>query len=207
MSENQTLVQKFRCCVLQNFPFIEEDFDSLTTYELICKVVEYLNNTITQTNNNTLQVQELTKKFNDLKTYIDNYFENLNLQDEINNKLDEMAESGELQNLLLQFLNSLFIYNNVSEMLASNTLVNNSIVKTLGFYSSGDNGGAIYKITHIEQVVDNKTIFALNNNLYAVLQIEDSMYAEQFGAKAELNYDNKEIIQTAVNNASEIKFR
>ena len=207
MSENQTLVQKFRYCILQNFPFIEEDFDSLTTYELICKIVEYLNNTITQTNNNTLQVQELTKKFNDLKEYIDNYFAKLDVQVEIDKKLDEMAESGELQNLLLQFLNSLFIYNNVSEMLASNNLVNNSIVETLGFYSSGDNGGAIYKITNIEQIVDNKTIFALNNNLYAVLQIEDSMYAEQFGAKAELNYDNKEIIQTAVNNASEIKFR
>ena len=45
MNENKTLLQKFRCCILQNFPFIEEDFDSLTTYELICKVVEYLNNT------------------------------------------------------------------------------------------------------------------------------------------------------------------
>ena len=90
MSENQTLVQKFRCCVLQNFPFIEEDFDSLTTYELICKVVEYLNNTITQTNNNTLQVQELTNQFNDLKEYIDNYFDNLDVQEEIDVKLEEM---------------------------------------------------------------------------------------------------------------------
>ena len=97
MSENQTLVQKFRCCILQNFPFIEEDFDSLTTYELICKIVEYLNNTITQTNNNTLQVQELAKQFNALKEYVDNYFANLDLTDEINNQLDVLINEGKIQ--------------------------------------------------------------------------------------------------------------
>lgn len=111
MSENQTLVQKFRCCVLQNFPFIEEDFDSLTTYELICKVVEYLNNTITQTNNNTLQVQELTKQFNDLKEYVDNYFANLDVQDEINNKLDQLINEGKIQ------LDLGYTYNAVDESL------------------------------------------------------------------------------------------
>ena len=97
MSENQTLVQKFRCCVLQNFPFIEEDFDSLTTYELICKIVEYLNNAITQTNNNTLQIQELTKQFNDLKDYVDNYFADLDVQDEINKKLDQLINEGKIK--------------------------------------------------------------------------------------------------------------
>lgn len=102
MNENKTLLQKFRCCILQSFPFIEEDFDSLTTYELICKVVEYLNNTIEQTNNNTLQVQELTKQFNDLKEYIDNYFANLDVQEEVNNKLNQMVDDGTLAQIINQ---------------------------------------------------------------------------------------------------------
>ena len=34
----------FKLCVLQNFPFIEADFDARTNYQLLCKVVEYLNN-------------------------------------------------------------------------------------------------------------------------------------------------------------------
>ena len=29
--------------VLQNFPFISEDFDALTYYQMLCKVVGYLN--------------------------------------------------------------------------------------------------------------------------------------------------------------------
>lgn len=111
MSENQTLLQKFRCCVLQNFPFIEEDFDSLTTYELICKIVEYLNNTITQTNNNTLQVQELAKQFNALKEYVDNYFANLDLTDEIDKRLDELINEGKIQ------LDLGYTYNAVEESL------------------------------------------------------------------------------------------
>ena len=39
--------------------------------------------------------------FNDLKSYVQNYFKNLDVQDEINNKLDQMNEDGTL-NILLQ---------------------------------------------------------------------------------------------------------
>ena len=45
-----TKIPFFRRAVLQNFPFIEKDFDALTDYELLCKVVEYLNEVIKQTN-------------------------------------------------------------------------------------------------------------------------------------------------------------
>ena len=100
------IIKKFRCCILQNFPFIEEDFDSLTTYELICKVVEYLNNTITQTNNNTLQVQELAKQFNALKEYVDNYLANLDVQDEIDKKLDQLINEGKIKLELGQTYNA-----------------------------------------------------------------------------------------------------
>jgi CHASE3 domain sensor protein len=34
----------FRNWVLQNFPFLENDFDALTDYELFCKIFEYIKN-------------------------------------------------------------------------------------------------------------------------------------------------------------------
>ena len=40
----------FKWFVLQNFPFIEADFDAITNYQLYCKVVEYLNKVIVDTN-------------------------------------------------------------------------------------------------------------------------------------------------------------
>lgn len=54
--------------VLQNFPFLEDDFDALTDYELFCKMLEY--------------VKELDAFIKDelegaIQKYIDEYFNNL----------------------------------------------------------------------------------------------------------------------------------
>ena len=45
-------------------------------------------------------VEEYIGKFNDLHDYVEDYFENLDVQEEIDNKLDEMIEDGTLQPLL-----------------------------------------------------------------------------------------------------------
>ena len=102
--KNLKYLTPFKCCIIQNFPFIEEDFDAITNYQLFCKVVEYLNNTITAVNKDTEQVSKLTDAFNNLKDYVDNYFNNLDVQEEINNKLDEMARTGELDEIVGKYV-------------------------------------------------------------------------------------------------------
>lgn len=104
-----TKIPLFRRWVLQNFPFIEQDFDALTDYQLICKVVEYLNKCIETVNASTEQIEILTNAFNQLKDYVDHYFDNLDVQDEINNKIDEMVESGEFQEIISQLLMHHFV--------------------------------------------------------------------------------------------------
>lgn len=49
-------------------------------------------------------VEEYIAKFVELKDFVDNYFDNLDVQEEINNKLDEMAESGELGEIVGEYL-------------------------------------------------------------------------------------------------------
>lgn len=93
--------------------------DSLSYYEYLCKLNEYLNQVIEQMNTLTEaeeQFQEhltgewedyangLTNAWNETKNYIDNYFTNLNVQTEINNKLDAMALDGTLSTLLSPFV-------------------------------------------------------------------------------------------------------
>ena len=95
----------FKWFVLENFPFIEADFDALTSYQLWCKVVEYLNKTIDNMNLTGEQMENVTNAFIELKNYVDNYFNNLDVQDEINNKLDEMVEDGTLSNLIEKYIN------------------------------------------------------------------------------------------------------
>lgn len=96
----KTHIPKFRRFVIQSFPFIEEDFDALTDYGLICKVVEFLNSVIESTNESSAQVEELTNLYNQLKSYVDNYFDNLDVQDEINNKLDALVTDGTIYRLI-----------------------------------------------------------------------------------------------------------
>lgn len=103
----------FKWFVLQNFPFIEADFDAITNYQLFCKVVEYLNKTIESMNTTGEVVEEFTQKFIDLQNFVNDYFNNLDVQDEINNKLDQMTQSGELSNLIKPYLDNLT--NNVNQ--------------------------------------------------------------------------------------------
>lgn len=67
--------------------------DSLSYYELLCRVVTKLNETIDATNNAGNAVMQLQR-------YVDNYFSSLDVQDEVNKKLDSMADSGELDDLI-----------------------------------------------------------------------------------------------------------
>ena len=67
--------------------------DELSYYEQICKTSEKLNEIIAQTNLNTQQIAEM-------KEFMDNYFSNLNIQNEINNKLDQMAQDGTLAQII-----------------------------------------------------------------------------------------------------------
>lgn len=66
--------------------------ESLSYYEILCKTIDYLNTVISTTNT-------LTENINDLSSYVQNYFSNLNLQTEINNKLDELVKNGQLSNI------------------------------------------------------------------------------------------------------------
>lgn len=94
----------FKWFVLQNFPFIEYDFDALTNWQLFCKLGKEMNKIIEKVNLSGEQVEKLTNAFNDLENYVNNYFESLNIQDEINAKLDEMAEDGTLAEIINQDL-------------------------------------------------------------------------------------------------------
>ena len=103
-------LRPFKMQVLQSFPFIDEDFDALTNYELLCKVVEYINKVahnqeIIDENN-----KELYNGYLELKDYVDNYFDNLDVSEEINNKLDAMAEDGYFDELVHNYIKTFNLY-------------------------------------------------------------------------------------------------
>lgn len=148
MNFNFKKLPPFKFFVLQNFPFIEADFDAITNYQLLCKVVEYLNKVIDENNRIGEQTENLTNGFNELQNYVNNYFDNLDIQEEINNKLDKMAQDGTLQEIIAEYLNSkaIFGFDNVESMKNATNLIDGSYAKTLGRNQYKDGYGAFYKI-------------------------------------------------------------
>lgn len=121
--ENWKSIQNFKMFIKGYFPFIENTMEALDNYGLLCKVVEYLNNVIDNENTTIDNVNSLYNAFNALKTelenyintdvlpilnekidYIDNYFNNLDVQNEINNKLDEYVQDGTLYSIINPYL-------------------------------------------------------------------------------------------------------
>ena len=200
----EKFIPPFRRFVLQNFPFIEHDFDALTSYELWSKVVEYLNKVINSQN-------ELTEEMQQYVDYINHYFDNLDVQEEINNKLDEMAESGELADIVAQYieLKGLLVYNTVAEMKSAENLVNGSIAKTLGYNNYADGGGSTYKIVDNDSLVaDDGSIIDLDNGLKAVLVVDNTIKIAQFGIDGDhnSNIDNFITYVNSNNLIDEIEF-
>lgn len=74
--------------------------DSMSYYELLCKVVQYLNTTITNVNALGGNVDLLKTAYDQLEGYVNTYFDNLDVQYEINQKLNAMAADGTLQEIL-----------------------------------------------------------------------------------------------------------
>ena len=77
MSTLDSHIPKFKRCVIQNFPFIEETFDALTNYALISKVVEYLNKIISSQNEVIDTTNNLQESFAELREYTEHFFDNV----------------------------------------------------------------------------------------------------------------------------------
>ena len=152
----------FRFWVQKALPLVYDD--SLSYYELLCKVVDYINNLTSDVNNMVNVVNEaegfidgaetklqetldkgksdfetainngntaintaitnansnIANAIQELNTYRNNYFANLDVQEEINNKLDIMAGNGVLGQIILNVfggqLGHPWVVNSVSEM-------------------------------------------------------------------------------------------
>lgn len=79
--------------------------DSLSYYEVLCKVTDYLNKVI---DNNSAMLQNVTnlgEAFFQLQNYCDTYYASLDVQKEINKKLDSMASDGSLSKLMVDVVN------------------------------------------------------------------------------------------------------
>lgn len=90
------LLPVFRGWAIANFPFIEEDFDEMTIYGMICKISEYLNQMRIQVNKNTETAQEYEEYLVEIKAKVlelETEFEQFknDVEEEINQRFTELT--------------------------------------------------------------------------------------------------------------------
>lgn len=172
MNENIDIKPKFLspfkrfCMTIGELP--TSYVETMTYYEMILWFTKYLGDTVIPAiNNNAEALREVQSLFIELQDYVNNYFDDLNIQTEINNKLDDMAESGQLAEIIAQYLEvaSILGFDTKADLKGADNLIDGSFAKTLGDINYNDGKGNLYKIRTKtnEDVVDDNNIIALTN--------------------------------------------
>lgn len=142
--------------------------EALTLEEQLLYFIDYLRNTIIPAvNNNADTVNLLIDEFEKLYNYVHDYFDNLDVQEEVNNKIQEMVTSGELQEIITAYLqiNGILGFNTIADMSNATNLIEGSFAKTFGRNELNDGYGQFYKVRAItsSDVIDGYNLVKLNN--------------------------------------------
>jgi len=85
----------FKLFVLNNFPFIEEDFDALSDYQVLCKIFEYFEKQIKELETNYSGIDDriiaIETEFNQLKSDIQSTLTEFqtSIENDVNNSLQQ----------------------------------------------------------------------------------------------------------------------
>ena len=150
-------------------------------------------------------VDEYIAKFVELHDYVYDYFDNLDVQEEINNKLDAMVEAGTLQEIITTYIQSnvAWTFDTVADMKLADNLVAGSYARTLGFRSVNDGGGATYYITNTG-TANEMDVIAIGN-LFANFVKPLVVAPEMFGAYGDGTHDDTNAWNKAVSVGRNVK--
>lgn len=193
----------FKAWLASNIPAVYDN--TMTYYEELVALIKYLQDIVVPAvNDNASAVTTISNAVEQLQSYVENYFANLDVQEEINNKLDQMAEDGTLQEIIGSYLdaNAVWGFQTVSDLRQSTNLVNGSTARTSGYYTVNDGGDGLYSITNVEHTEDNGSVIELDNGLFALLITKGkSVNVKTFGAYGDGSHDDTNAINNAISYA------
>ena len=206
---NYTDLQPFRFWCQKVLPLVYDD--SLSYYELLCKVVDYLNKTMEDVGVLEGDVTGLHEAYKKLQSYVNDYFSTLDVQEEINNKLDTMAKNGTLSQLIKPYIQeSPTFVDSENEMTNANSVY---VLKTNGHLytynsttSNFEDSGLAYGINGIYpknvdyntwiNTIMNKQVFKDKQALFVTNPYKETIVNNSYECKSELVSHNCEFTET-----------
>lgn len=88
--------------IFRNFPY--SNFHEMNMDWIISKIKELINEWLTYNENWELWKNDITTAFNELKTYVEDYFANLDIRIEVENLFDKLTEQGFFSEIASQLL-------------------------------------------------------------------------------------------------------
>lgn len=132
----------------------------------------------------------LQDAFNDLKSYVQDYFKNLDVQEEINNKLNNMVNSGEMDAIFAKYFSIKIPVLNVSKMIEIDNPVIGTYYSTLNYYEN-DNVESTFIVVENRE---NAFCIASKNGLF--FKNVSPAYVEKYGIKP--NNNESSVLNTTI---------
>lgn len=176
--ESET-VRPFRrfCTTIMTIGTLPSSYQEAMSYQemllWLCDFIE--NKVIPAFDNNANAITELQNLYIELKSYVDNYFTDLDVQEEINNKLDDMATDGSLGEVMQKYIQPYIDelnqnYENFTNETNSSLSNMNSRINTIlngspmGFYTTLQNLISANPRSGIYLIQENGHIYAWTKN-------------------------------------------
>ena len=139
------------------------DLESGTSLQQTARMYNKVNELVRSVNTQNETIADYIQQFIDLHNYVDDYFDNLDVQEEINNKLDQMAQDGELKDIFQDYLADELtrietdLDNQIDEIEATVTSDYNTLNAKIDALSSG----SPIPVSDVSDMTDTNRIYVL----------------------------------------------
>lgn len=171
--------------------------DSLSYYELSCKLYDKTNEVVEQVNENTEIVEAINTEWPGIKTDARDATESANAAaaDAHEATASANAAAADANAAAAIVKNAQRAYESVQDMVNDKAnLRDGMVVRTLGFHEAGDGGAALYRVSG-GNVPNGMDIIGLGDATCATIVIENELAYKQFGAYCDSINDDYEPIK------------